>query len=85
MKPVTIYSTKLCPYCYQAKDLLSGKGVDYDEIDVTFSPGKRAEMTARAGGIRTVPQIFIGDAHIGGCDELHGLERAGQLDALLKE
>jgi glutaredoxin 3 len=85
MKPVTIYTTVLCPYCHAAKALLSKKGVRYDEIDVTFAPGKRAEMTARAGGRRTVPQIFIGETHVGGCDDLHALDRAGKLDPLLAD
>jgi glutaredoxin 3 len=84
MKPVTIYTTKMCPYCHVAKNLLSRKSVKYDEIDVTFAPAKRAAMTARAGGARTVPQIFIGETHVGGCDELHDLEHAGKLDLLLK-
>ncbi|MEM7635605.1 MAG: glutaredoxin 3 [Pseudomonadota bacterium] len=84
MKPVTIYSTMMCPYCSAAKNLLSRKGVKYDEIDVTFAPGKRSDMMKRAGGKRSVPQIFIGDAHVGGCDELHALEHAGELDPMLK-
>jgi len=84
MKPVTIYSTKMCPYCYAAKNLLSRKGVKYDEIDVTFAPAKRSDMTSRSGGKRSVPQIFIGNAHVGGCDELHALEHAGKLDPMLK-
>ncbi len=84
MKPVTIYSTMMCPYCSAAKNLLSGKGVKYDEIDVTFAPDKRSDMTMRAGGRRSVPQIFIGDAHVGGYDELHALEHAGKLDPMLK-
>ena len=85
MKPVTIYTTGLCPYCSMAKSLLSKKGVSYDEIDVTYAPAKRSEMTARAGGRRTVPQIFIGETHVGGCDDLHALDRAGKLDALLAD
>ena len=84
MKPVTIYTTRLCPYCHAAKTLLSSKGVNYDEIDVTYAPDKRAEMTRRASGKRTVPQIFIGENHVGGCDDLHALERAGKLDPMLK-
>ena len=85
MKPVTIYTTGLCPYCHMAKSLLSKKGVNYAEIDVTYAPDKRSEMTARAGGRRTVPQIFIGDTHVGGSDDLHALERAGKLDGLLAD
>lgn len=84
MKSVTIYTTKMCPYCHAAKNLLSHKGVKFDEIDVTFAPGKRADMSKRAAGKRTVPQIFIGEVHVGGCDELHDLDHAGKLDPLLK-
>lgn len=84
MKPVTIYSTMMCPYCSAAKNLLSRKGVQYDEIDVTFAPGKRTDMTKRTGGKRSVPQIFIGDYHVGGFDELHALEHSGKLDPMLK-
>lgn len=83
MTDVTIYTGKLCGYCAAAKRLLSQKGADFEEIDVTFSPGKRAAMTARANGASTVPQIFINDAHIGGCDDLYALEQAGKLDGLL--
>jgi glutaredoxin 3 len=74
----------MCPYCHAAKNLLSHKGVKFDEIDVTFAPGKRADMSKRAAGKRTVPQIFIGEVHVGGCDELHDLDHAGKLDPLLK-
>lgn len=84
MKPVTIYSSMMCSYCGAAKNLLSRKGVQYDEIDVTFAPGRRSDMSQRAGGKRSVPQIFIGDYHVGGCDELHALEHAGKLDPMLK-
>ena len=84
MKPVTIYSTLMCPYCSAAKKLLSRKGVKYDEVDVTFAPGKRSDMMKRAGGRRSVPQIFIGDDHVGGCDELHALDQAGKLDPMLQ-
>lgn len=84
MSKVTIYTTKLCPYCFAAKRLLKTKGVSFDEIDVTFSPGQRAEMTERAGGRRTVPQIFIGNRHIGGFDDLNALERTGGLDGLFE-
>ena len=85
MKPVTIYTTGLCPYCHMAKSLLSRKGVSYTEIDVTYAPDKRSEMTSRARGRRTVPQIFIGETHVGGSDDLHALERAGKLDTLLAD
>lgn len=83
MARVEIYSSKLCGYCYAAKRLLKKKGVAYEEIDVTLRPGRRAEMMRRAGGHHTVPQIFIDGAGIGGCDDLHALDRAGKLDALL--
>jgi glutaredoxin 3 len=80
--PVTIYTTGWCPYCARAKSLLKRKGVSFEEIDVDSVPEKRAEMQTRSGR-RTVPQIFIGDQHVGGCDDLHALEDAGKLDALL--
>ncbi len=80
---VTIYTTMLCPFCHRAKHLLKRKGVDYREIDVTMRPNERAIMRERAGGRHTVPQIFIGANHVGGCDELFKLERLGQLDQLL--
>ncbi|WP_420557437.1 glutaredoxin 3 [Roseovarius sp.] len=84
MRPVEIYTSQLCGFCHAAKRLLSQKGVDYTEIDVGREPEKRAEMTQRANGGRTVPQIFVGDVHVGGCDELYAMDRAGKLDALLK-
>ena len=80
---VVIYTTMLCPYCWRAKKLLAGKGVEYHEIDVGMSPDKRAEMMVRAGGRHTVPQIFVAGRHVGGSDELAALERAGTLDSLL--
>lgn len=83
MRPVTVYSSFWCPYCHRARQLLQHKGVAFEEIDVDGDPGKRAEMTKRAQGGYTVPQIFIGTEHIGGCDELYALEAAGKLDALL--
>jgi glutaredoxin 3 len=84
MPKITIYSTMLCPYCFMAKRLLTKKGVQFEEIDVGVNPGLRDEMTDRAGGRYTVPQIFIGDHHVGGCDDLHALERSGELDTLLQ-
>lgn len=81
---ITIYTTGLCPFCHQAKRLLNQKGADYHEIDVTFSADKRAAMRERAGGRNTVPQIFVGDRHVGGCDDLYALEQQGLLDSLLK-
>lgn len=83
MKHVTLYTSPLCGYCAAAKRLLSGKGVSFQEIDVSRDQNRRAEMTQRSNGGRTVPQIFIGDTHIGGFDDMNALERAGKLDALL--
>ena len=83
MRQVEIYTTPTCPYCMAAKRLLAKKGVGYREIDVSCDPDERAAMTQRANGRRTVPQIFIGDTHVGGSDDLHALEHEGRLDALL--
>lgn len=83
MKRVEIYTTPICGYCARAKRLLSQKGVSYAEINVMVRPAKRAQMMQRAKGRSSVPQIFIGGEHIGGCDELHTLERNGKLDAML--
>lgn len=83
MRPVEIYTTPTCPYCAMAKRLLQKKGVAYTEVDVSRDPGLRAAMTQRAHGRRTVPQIFIGETHVGGCDDLYALEDAGKLDPLL--
>lgn len=83
MDSVTIYTTSICPYCHAAKDLLRKKKVAFHEIDVTGKPAERRTMTERAGGRTSVPQIFIGDHHVGGCDDLYALERAGRLDPLL--
>jgi glutaredoxin 3 len=80
---ITIYTTRTCPFCIRAKSLLREKNAQYDEIDVGADPSVRAQMTQRANGRRTVPQIFIGDRHVGGCDDLFDLERQGRLDALL--
>ncbi|MEL6299842.1 MAG: glutaredoxin 3 [Pseudomonadota bacterium] len=82
MQPVTIYTTMLCPYCRMAKRLLKQKGVGYTEINVSRR-SDREKMIARANGRHTVPQIFIGETHVGGCDDLQDLERAGKLDDLL--
>lgn len=84
MKPVTIYTRAMCGYCAAAKRLLDGKGVAYAEHDATFSPELRQEMVHRANGRATFPQIFVGEVHVGGSDDLHALERAGKLDALLE-
>lgn len=83
MKTVEIYTTPTCPYCIAAKALLRKKSAAYKEIDVSGDPALRTAMTARAGGVRSVPQIFIGGTHVGGCDDLHALDAARKLDALL--
>jgi glutaredoxin 3 len=82
MKPVTIYTTPICGFCHAAKRLLDSKGVDYDEIDVMRDAEKKQEMMQKAGR-HTVPQIFIDGVHVGGCDDLYELERAGKLDPML--
>lgn len=82
-KQIEIYTSPFCGYCHMAKRLLNQKGVTFDEIDVLREPHRREEMVSRAAGGYTVPQIFIGSTHVGGCDELYALERAGRLDALL--
>ncbi len=79
---VTIYTTPYCPYCHAAKALLKKKGVHFDEIDVQH-PSLRQQMMIRANGRRTVPQIFIGETHVGGSDDIHELDRRGALDPLL--
>jgi len=84
MKQVTIYTRMMCGYCAAAKRLLDSKGVAYTEHDATFSPELRQEMVRRANGRSTFPQIFIGELHVGGCDDLHALDEAGRLDALLE-
>lgn len=83
MSRVEIYTTPTCPYCRAAKSLLTKKGVHYEETDVSGEPELRHKMISRAGGRQTVPQIFINGNHLGGSDELHALDRAGRLDALL--
>lgn len=83
MKRVEIYTSPLCGFCHAAKRLLSNKGVPFEETDVLAHPEKRAEMTQRSNGGRTVPQIFIDGVPIGGSDDLHLLERQGKLDAML--
>jgi glutaredoxin 3 len=80
MPPVLLYTTPYCGFCLAAKRLLAKKGLDFEEIDVSFDGAKRAEMTARSGGGLTVPQVFIADRHVGGYMELVALERAGALD-----
>ena len=83
MAKVVIYSSNYCPFCIRAKQLLDKKRADYKEISVDGRPAIRSEMTRLAGGRTSVPQIWIGDKHVGGCDDLFALERAGKLDALL--
>lgn len=85
MKPVEIYTTPYCPYCVAAKRLLQAKGVTYAETDVSRDPALRQAMMRRAGGRHTVPQIFIGGQHVGGCDDLHALDHQGRLDPLLAD
>lgn len=85
MKQVTIYTRALCGYCSAARRLLEKKQVAYDERDATHAPELRQEMIARANGRSTFPQIFIGDTHVGGCDDLYALDREGRLDELLAE
>ena len=83
MKPVEIYSSPFCGFCHRAKHLLTSKGVAFTEIDVIEHPDRRVEMVERANGGRTVPQMFIDGAPVGGCDDLFALERAGKLDPML--
>ena len=83
MPEVTIYTRMMCSYCAAAKRLLDSKGIAYKEHDASFSPELRQEMMQRANGRWTFPQIFVGDTHVGGSDELHALEAEGKLDALL--
>lgn len=83
MPKVTIYTTPFCPYCVMAKRLLSSKSVAYEEIDVSGKPQEREALRAKAGGLTTVPQIWIGEHHVGGCDDLYALDRAGELQKLL--
>ncbi|MEQ9315339.1 MAG: glutaredoxin 3 [Henriciella sp.] len=83
MQKVTIYTRAFCPFCSRAVSLLQKKGADFTEIDAGMDPDAKAEMVQRSNGGRTFPQIFIGEKHIGGCDEMMALERAGKLDPLL--
>jgi glutaredoxin 3 len=84
MPEVVLYTRKFCGYCSAAKSLLKSKGVSFKEHDGTFDTKVKEEMIRKSNGGRTFPQIFIGDKHIGGCDELHALDRAGKLDPMLK-
>ena len=83
MPPIVIYTKSSCPYCHAAKALLRQKGAAFEEISVDGDRAGQAAMAAKAGGRSTVPQIFIGSTHVGGCDDLHALEDAGRLDAML--
>ena len=83
MPPVTIYTKTWCPYCMAAKDLLDQKGIAFTEIEISGKPDLRDEMLRKANGRSTVPQIFIGSRHVGGCDDLYALDRKGELDKLL--
>jgi glutaredoxin 3 len=83
MSKVTIYTKPFCPYCIRAVSLLEKKGVAFDEIEAAFDPAKKQEMMQRSGGRATFPQIFIGETHIGGCDDMMALEARGELDPLL--
>jgi glutaredoxin 3 len=83
MARVKIYTTPICPYCVRAKSLLKKKGAAFDEIDVFMDADARHEMEAKSGGRYTVPQIFVGETHVGGCDDLYALDQAGRLDPLL--
>lgn len=84
MQKIEIYTSMMCGYCYRAKQLLKKKNVSFNEIDISVQPKLRQEMLSRSGGQYTVPQIFIGDIHVGGCDELYALDKKGNLDPLLK-
>jgi glutaredoxin 3 len=83
MPVITIYTKQTCPYCVRAKALLTSKGAAFDEVDIERSPERRPEMIKRAGGRTTVPQIFIGEVHVGGCDDIHALDAAGKLQPML--
>ncbi|MCG8510003.1 MAG: glutaredoxin 3 [Rhodospirillales bacterium] len=84
MAEIEIYTTPFCPFCHRAKALLKKKGVDFTEIDVMMSPGRRREMSERAGGASSVPQIFVDGTHIGDCDQIYEMDFDGELDAALK-
>jgi glutaredoxin 3 len=84
MPKVLMYATAACPFCQSAERLLASKGASIEKIRVDLDPGRRAEMTQKSGGRRTVPQIWIGSRHVGGCDDLYALDREGKLDSLLE-
>ena len=83
MSPITIYTKSWCPYCSAAKKLLTEKGAAFTEIDIEKKPEARSEMIQKANGRSTVPQIFIGEKHVGGCDDLYDLDDRGELERLL--
>lgn len=83
MPEIIVYTKDYCPYCHAAKDLLRKKGAAFTEVDIQKHPERRAEMIKKAGGRSTVPQIFIGGRHVGGCDDIHALDSAGKLDPML--
>jgi len=83
MQKVVVYTKPMCPFCVRALGLLAEKGAPVEEVSAAYDREKREEMLARSGGARTYPQVFIGETHVGGCDELMALERAGELDGLL--
>lgn len=83
MANVEIYTKPTCGFCHMAKRLLNSKGISFAEVNISAQPERRSEMIQRANGGSTVPQIFVGDTHVGGCDDLFALERGGKLDALL--
>jgi glutaredoxin 3 len=83
MPEIIVYTKDYCPYCHAAKDLLRKKGAAFTEVDIQKHPERRAEMIQKAGGRSTVPQIFIGGRHVGGCDDIHALDGAGKLDPML--
>lgn len=85
MKPIEIYTSPLCGFCHSAKRLLKQKGVTYSEVNILAQPKRKQEMMKRANGRHTVPQIFIGKTHVGGCDDLYDLDNDGKLDALLAD
>ncbi|WP_422368746.1 glutaredoxin 3 [Pelagibius sp.] len=84
MTKIEVYSSMLCPFCYRAKKLLEKKGAAFTEIDVMLNPRRKAEMVERSGGRTSVPQIFINDRHVGGCDDLYALEAGNKLEPLLQ-
>lgn len=83
MNPVTLYGTEWCPFCVRAEQLLTRKGIVFEKINIGTDPGKREEMLRKSGGQRSVPQIFVGETHVGGFDDLAELDRQGRLDILL--